>query len=373
MVFLQNGCATPKNTMKILDKFILKKFLVTFLFVVLLLCSVICVIDFTEKNDDFIKTQPGFQAIIFDYYLNYIPYLANMISPITVFIATVFVTARLAARTEIIAILSSGVSFMRLLMPYLMGAICIGIVTFFLTGWIIPNANKERVAFEIKYIKNKFYFNGRNVHIKIGTESFAYLESYNNTVHTGYQFTLETISNQQLFKKIKADKLTWQDSTKSWRLDNCMVRSWNKEGVETVSYSAHIDTVINLYPKDFESQHHLYETFTNPELDDYIAEAQSRGADDIEIYIIEKYLRFTYPFAIIILTMIGVILSARKSREGAGFQIALGFLLAFIYIIFFIMSRSIAQTGSIDPLLACWLPNIVFSFIGIFLYKTVPR
>jgi lipopolysaccharide export system permease protein len=359
--------------MKILDKFIIKKFLVTFLFVVLVLCSVICVIDFTEKNDDFIKTQPGIRAIIFDYYLNYIPYLANMISPITVFIATVFVTARMAARTEIIAILSSGVSFVRMLVPYLMGAMCIGVATFFLTGWIIPNANKERVAFEIKYIKNKFYFDGRNVHIKVGPESFAYIESYNNTVHTGYQFTLETIKGQTLTKKVKADKIIWQADKNAWKLENCVVRGWDANGKEYLANVPQIDTVINLYPKDFESQHHLYETFTNPELDEYIAEAKSRGADDIEIYVIEKYLRFTYPFAILILTMIGVILSARKSREGAGFQIALGFLLAFIYIIFFIMSRSIAQTGAMPPLLATWLPNLVFATIGVFLYKTVPR
>lgn len=360
-------------SMKILDKFILKKFLVTFLFVVLLLCAVICVIDFTEKNDDFIKTQPGLHAILFDYYLNYIPYLANMISPITIFIATVFVTARMAARTEIIAILSSGVSFIRMLVPYIMGSALVAVITFFLTGWIIPNANKTRVAFEIQYIKNKFYFNGRNVHIKIGPETFVYMESYNNTVHTGYQFTIENIKNRQLIKKVKSEKIIWQDSTKSWRLENCDIRFWDAKGKEHIGALARMDTVLNLYPKDFESQHHLYETFTNSELDDYIAEAKSRGADDLEIYIIEKYLRFTYPFAIIILTMIGVILSARKTREGAGLQIALGFLLAFIYIIFFIMSRSIAQTGSIDPLLATWLPNIVFALIGVFLYKTVPR
>lgn len=358
--------------MKLLDRYILQKFLTTFVFVVLILVSVLIVIDAVEKNEDFITRKPGLYRIVFEYYLNFIPYWANLLSPITVFIATVFVTSRLAARTEIIAILSSGVSFLRLLLPYLMGSAIIGAVIFGLIGWVVPNANKTRVAFELKYVKQPFYYDQRNVHFKVAPETFVYIESYNNSIHTGYQVSIETIKGTTLGSKLRADRLVWVPETKRWRLENWQQRRLT-EGGEDLRTGATLDTTLNLLPKDFESTYLLYETLTMPELNDYIDEQLNRGTGNIEPYLVEKYLRYTSPFAIIILTMIGVILSSRKSRQGTGYQIALGFLLAFVYILFFIMSRSVANTGNIDPLLATWLPNIIFAIIGVVLYKTVPR
>jgi len=359
--------------MKLLDKYILKKFLTTFVFVVLILVSVICVIDFTEKNDDFIQNNVGIHSILFDYYLNLIPFYANMLSPITVFIATVFVTAKLASHTEVIAILSSGVSFKRFLIPYILGAIIIGSTIFVLIGWIIPNANKTRVAFEVKYIKHPYTFDQRNIHFKLSPTSYAYLESYNNTANIGYRFTMETITENSLKRKLSAESITWNEEKKKWHLDRYIVRVINGDQEEILVHNTPVDTTLNLLPKDFASTYRLAETFTIPELNRYINERSMRGADDVEIYLIEKYERYSYPFAIIILTIIGVILSSRKARGGVGFQIALGFVLAFIFIIFVIMSRSMAQVGSVPPLLAAWIPSIVFSCIGIILYKTVPR
>lgn len=358
--------------MKILDKYILKKFLTTFFFVVLILVSVICVIDFTEKNDDFIKSNPPFKAIVVDYYMNLFPYWANMLSPITVFIATVFVTAKLAAHTEIVAILSSGVSFRRLMVPYIIGSAMIGLMTFGLIGWVIPNANKTRVAFELQYIKNPFYFSDRNIHIKVAPRTYVYMESYSNHNNVGYQFTMEDIANTQMRKKLSAERISWQPETETWKVENYILRTF--DGMkETIQYGHSLDTTINLYPKDFSSTHGLHETLTLSELQDFINELRERGADNVETYLIERNERFTYPFAIVILTIIGVILSARKSRGGTGGQIALGFTLAFIYILFVIISRSLAQGGSMEPILASWLPNIIFACIGVILYKTVPR
>lgn len=358
--------------MKIIDKYILKKFLSAFIFVVSLLVLVICVIDFTEKNDDFIKNNVSMAVIFKDYYMNFIPYLANMLSPITVFIATVFVTAKMASHTEVIAILSSGISFRRMMVPYVIGSVIIAAVTFYLIGWVIPNANKTRVAFENQYVKNVFYFEGRNIHMKIAPTTYVYMESYNNQMHSGYQFTIETIEGNELKSKLKANKITWQPETGKWLLDKYSVREF--DGMkEKLWYGEQTDTLIALSPKDFESTYLLHETFTLTELDQYIKDLKDRGAENIEVYLTEKYERYTYPFAIIILTIIGVIVSARKTREGSGFQIAFGFLLAFIYIIFVIMSRSVAQVGSIGPLLASWLPNIIFAGIGAVMYKTVPR
>ncbi|QMU27179.1 LptF/LptG family permease [Adhaeribacter radiodurans] len=358
--------------MKLLDKYILKKYLSTFVFVVLILVVIICVIDFTEKNDDFLETNPPFKSIIFDYYLNLIPFYSNMLSPITVFIATVFVTAKLAGRTEIVAILSSGVSFRRMLWPYVMGAIVIGAFTFAMIGWVIPNSNKTRVAFEVKYIKKPYTFEGRNIHFKLNPESYAYIESYNNTANIGYKFTLETIKGNELLAKLTSDAITWDEKKNKWHLDNYVLRKFEGDREITKQYGP-IDTTLNLLPKDFASTYRLAETLTLPELNKFINQKKMRGADDTEIYLIEKYERFSYPFAIIILTTIGVILSSRKRRGGIGLQVALGFTLAFIFIIFVIMSRSFAQVGDVSPMLASWIPSIIFTFIGIILYKTVPR
>ncbi|MFL5729032.1 MAG: LptF/LptG family permease [Cytophagaceae bacterium] len=356
--------------MKLLDKYILQKFISTFFFVVLLFILILSVIDFTEKNEDFIKNKvPGIE--ILGYYMHFMPYMANLLSPITVFIATVFVTAKMASHTEIVAILSSGVSFKRFMLPYLIGATFIGIGTFILIEWVIPNGNKKRIAFENQYIKEKVEFRD-NAHLKIGPNTYVYLLSYNNNNNEGYQFSLETIENNELKSKLKSNRIIWQPKKNCWKLDKYVVRNFDGDK-EFVVRGENKDTIINLLPKDFGSTYQLHETFTMTELDNYIAELRDRGAENIEIYLTEKYERYTYPFAIVILTAIGVIVSARKTREGAGFQIAFGFLLAFVYILFVLMSRGIASVGSIGPLLASWIPNIIFSCIGVVMYKTVPR
>jgi lipopolysaccharide export system permease protein len=357
--------------LKKIDLYILKKFLGSFVFVVLIIVSVICVIDLTEKNEKFIANSLSAQQI-FGYYMDFFPYVANMITPITVFIAVVFVTAKLAAHTEIIAILSSGVSFVRLMVPYFIGAFIIGALSFVLNGWILPNANKSRVAFEIAYFEKPYYFSERNIHIKVGHDLYMYIESYNNQANRGNRFTLEKIQGTQLLEKLSAEALQWNVQTEQWRLVNWKSRKFDGF-YEEISFGDQMDTVLNIHPKDFENTYRLYETFTLTELDQFIGELQSRGADNIEIYMIEKYFRFTSPFAIIILTFIGLIVSARKARGGAGFQIALGFLIAFIYIIFFIFTRSIAEVGGMNPALAVWIPNLIFAGVGLVMYKTVPR
>jgi lipopolysaccharide export system permease protein len=358
--------------MKLLDRYILKKFLSAFFFVVLVLISIIVVIDFTEKNDDFIKRNADAHSIIFDYYLNFIPYYANLLSPITVFIATVFVTAQLASRTEIIAILSSGVSFRRVMVPYLIGSAIIGAIIFYLNGWVIPDANKVRVEFEKKYLKDQFYNVDRNIHRKVAPELYAYMESYDNSRDVGYRFTLEWIEGTELKKKIEAERVVWQPNTEKWRLEAYKTRTF--DGMkETFTTGTFTDTTLNMNPRDFGNNYALHETFTLPELDRFIAQLRDRGDDGVATYLIEKYVRFTSPFAMVILTLIGVIVSARKARGGVGLQIAIGFVLAFVYILFFIMSKSVAQVGSLNPILAVWLPNIVFSIIGTVMYFTVPR
>ena len=358
--------------MKILDRYITKKLLITFFFVVLTLITIVCAIDYVEKNEDFMKHKLTFGFIFTHYYIYFIPYMANMISPLTVFIATVFVTARLAADTEIIAMLNSGMSFKRLLFPYFLSSCIIGVGIFALCAWIIPLSNKHRIDFENKYIKNQFYYDARNVHIKIGPDAYVYLESYNNTNNTGYQFSLEHIEGNQLLGKVNSENITWNDSIKKWTLNDYTYRTFVGEK-ELVRKGERLDTAIDLSPKDFESQYMIHETMTLTELNKHIDKLQMRGAENTEVFLIEKYERYSYPFAIVILTIIGVIMSARKARGGAALQISIGFVLAFIYILLVIMSRSVANAGSLSPLIGAWIPNVLFVIVGSVLYKTVPR
>ncbi len=243
---------------------------------------------------------------------------------------------------------------------------------FYLTGWVIPDANKVRVDFERRYLKDTYYNTDRNIHRKVAPELYIYMESYDVSNDVGYRFTLEWITGTQMKQKIEANRIVWQPNEKKWRLELYKNRTFN--GLqEKLIEGSHMDTTLNMHPKDFGNNYLQYETFTLPELDRFIAELKSRGDDGIATYQIEKYVRFTSPFAIIILTLIGVIVSARKSRGGVGFQIAFGFLLAFVYILFFIMSKTMAQVGSINPILAVWLPNIIFALVGTVMYYTVPR
>ncbi|MBC7391389.1 MAG: LptF/LptG family permease [Opitutaceae bacterium] len=358
--------------MKILDRYIISKLITTYIFVVLVLLSIISVIDYTEKNEDFIKRNLSFGLVFNEYFINFLPYMANMLSPITIFITSVFITAKLASHTEIIAMLSGGMSFKRILWPYFVGSSIIAVLIFGMIGWVVPKANKVRVAFENQYLKDQFFYNKRNVHMKVAPESYIYMESYNNITKTGYQFSIEHIVDKQLIKKIKTGRVVWNDIKKCWSLDYYTVREF-RDGKEYLSSGPKLDTVISLSPKDFESNYMLYETFTLNELNDYIDLLQLRGVENVEAYYVEKYERYAYPFAIVILTLMGAIVASRKTRGGAAYQIAYGFVLAFIYIIFVILSRTLAGAGGMSPMLAAWLPNMTFSVVAFYLYWKVPK
>ncbi|MFY0627150.1 MAG: LptF/LptG family permease [Reichenbachiella sp.] len=360
--------------MKLLDKYILKKFLVTFFFVVGLLVIVIVVIDFTERNDKFIRNNVN-GSMILDFYLSYIPWIANLIAPITVFITSVLVTTGMAAKTEIVAILSGGISFRRMMLPYFIGASVIAATSFYANGWLIPNANKFRIGFEIEHLKKPFYFNERDIHFKIAESDYLYMERYNNRSEVGYRVTMEKIDevNKKLLAKLTARKMTWDDSLMTWQLKNWELRVINDFG-ETFTNGEVLDTLISLTPEDFDNKYQLNETMNLTELNDHIQLLTLRGADDIAVYQNEKNIRYMLPFTALILTFMGVSVSAEKStRGGAGFKIALGFLIAFVFIIMFVLVKAIAEAGSMNPLLAIWIPNIIGAVATVILYRFVPK
>jgi lipopolysaccharide export system permease protein len=357
--------------LKLIDKYILLKFLKSFIFVVMIIVMIIVVIDITEKIGNFTDENVPMDRIL-GYYLDFIPWIANLISPITVFIATVFVTANMANHTEIIPMLATGISFKRLLVPYFIGATIIAIVSFYFNGWVIPDANKSRRAFEIEFIETRYYFNKSNFHIQISPNKYLYLNRYVNNNNTGYTFTLEEMKDHRMVKKLSASQIQWLPDSNRWLVKNWIERELKDDGeIITAGDSLMMDLVI--LPKDFQSQHRLWETLTNSELDQKIYEIESRGLEGVEVYQVEKYFRYTMPFTVLVLVFIGVIVSSRKTRGGTGLQIALGFIISFIFIIFVITSRGIAEGGIINPAVAVWIPNVLFSGVGLLMYRYVPR
>ena len=357
--------------MKILDKLIIKEFLKTYFFVVVMLILIVLVLDFTEKNDTYIRNQVPTGDII-RYMGNYGLYLNNLLTPITVFIAVIFITSKMAGRTEIIAILSSGVSFVRLLRPFLFAAAMIGAVSFLMNGWILPGATAGVSEFKIKYLDKGQASTDPNIHIKVGPDVYAYISRFYRTSNTGHHFTLEEIRDGKLISKISSDRIQWDTTKNVWRLENWRLRVIHEKG-EDYSVGQSLDTTLSISPSDFDLPENHHETLKLPELSRQIKILEDRGADNVSYYKIERYVRFMSPFAAFILTFIGVIMSARKTRGGSGFQIAMGFLLAFVYILLFILSRTFAEAGTSFPILAVWIPNILFAVTGLVLYKTVPR
>ncbi|SNT07321.1 lipopolysaccharide export system permease protein [Ekhidna lutea] len=361
--------------MKKLDWYILKKILITFVFVVGMFEVIICVLDYADKNDDFIKNEVSLNQI-YNYYITFIPFIAGLLTPITVFIATVFVTAQLAAKTEIIAILASGVSFRRMLFPYLIAALMIGTASFYLNSYVIPEANKFRIDFEYEYLKDPFYNTDKHIHLKIAErdslEDYIYMYRYDVRRDVGSSVTLETVSGTQLVEKVTARQIEWNDETGKWKLKRWQNREI-KDREEIITEGDELDTLLNMSPEDFGNKERIWETMTMTELNHYIARQKSRGADDVHIFQVEEYIRYMSPFTVLILMAIGVIVAARKSRQGTGFQIALGFVIAFAFIIAFVLARAIAEAQSMNTVLAIWMPNIIFATVAVFLYKTVPR
>jgi lipopolysaccharide export system permease protein len=366
--------------MTILDRYIIKKILSTFFYVVLILVAIIAVIDITEKIDKFSKNNLGVDAVL-GYYGDFIPWIAGLLTPITVFISVVYVTSRMAAHTEIIAILSSGVSFKRLLVPYMVASFVIATITFYLNGWIIPKSNQDRILFEMQYFKNNNNSYRGNIHMQIEPNIYLFIQSYNNQTNTGFQFSLERFDENRLIEKITAENIQWDSLKHKWTL-----KYWKKKMVDSLftvrngpssislaSKGESLDTTLSVTPKDFDNNDRNYDGLTMGELTDHIAKMKFRGSTGVEIYEVEKQIRFASPFTVFVLVFMGVIVSARKSRGGTGFQIALGFMLSFVFILFFTMTRTYAETGSLSPFLAAWLPNTVFALISLGMYKYVPR
>ncbi len=358
--------------MKTLDKYIIRKFLGTFFLSLALIIVIAVVFDISEKIDDFIERHAPFHAIVFQYYLNFIPYFANLFAPLFVFISVIFFTSKMAANTEIVAILNSGVSFKRMLLPYFISAVTIALISFYFNGWVIPHSNSKRLAFENVYIRNPVEFKDRNIHRQISPGVFIYLESYNNNDNIGFRFTLEKIQNERRTYFLSSDRISWDSVGGKWKIENYFIRTVSGYH-EHITTGARMDTVLSFHPEDFRRRVTIVEAMDTPALNKFIEEEKLHSSENVSVFMIEKYRRTAVPFAIFILTLMGVSLSSRKTRGGIGLQLGIGITLSFAYILFMQISNTFATSGSITPLIAVWMPNLVFAVIALLLMRIAPK
>ncbi len=350
-----------------IDFYIIKKFLGTFFYAIALIICISIVFDVSEKIDDFMSKDVALKTIVFDYYLNFVPYFANLFSGLFTFIAVIYFTSKLAYNTEIIAILSSGVSFNRLMRPYMVGAAVIALFSYLLGNYVIPPANKKRVDFSNMYIGTRKDGAERNIHRQIEPGVFVYMTSYNATNDVGYKFTLENFVDRKLVSKLSAEYIKWDREKKKWVIHDYFIRTIDSY-TEKITQGSEKDTTLNMSPQDYQVVANVVETMTLPDLNKAISNLRLRGVSTID-YEIEKHRRRSQPFSAFILTIIGVSLASKKVKGGIGFHLGLGLLLSFSYILFMQVTTVFATSNLLVPWMAMWIPNIVYGGLAFYLYR----
>ena len=356
-----------------MDLYIIKKFLGTYFFAIALIITIAVVFDVNEQIDKFVTNKAPVEAIIFDYYMNFIPYFSNLFSPLFVFIAVIFFTSKMAENSEIIAMMSTGMSFRRMLRPYMISAAIIAALTYGLGAYVIPKGNVTRLDFESKYKRKKKVEYVRNVQLEVDSGVIAYMERYENYNKTAYRFSLDKFEDKKLVSHLTARSATYDTTTvHKWTLKNYMIREM--DGMrENIIKGDRLDTIIKMEPQDFLITKGMQQTMTSTELDEYIAKQKRRGFANIKEFQIEYHQRIAMSFAAFILTIIGVSLSSRKVKGGMGLYLGIGLALSFSYILFQTISATFAVNGNTPPVLAVWIPNILYTFIAIYLYRQAPR
>lgn len=358
--------------MKKLDIYIIKKFLGTFFFAIAMIIIIVVIFDISEKIDDFIERAAPLKEIIFNYYLNFIPYFINLFSPLFTFIAVVFFTSRMAYRTEITAMLTSGINFKRFLMPYLFSAIVLALLSFVLANFIIPPANAKRLAFEKVYVRSRSTETQQDFHVQIEPGTFAFIKSFHHTTQTGYFFTLEKIENIGLTWKLTADYINYDTITNKWQINNYFIREIDGFN-EKIRRGYRLDTLLKLTPEDFSAKVKNVDMMGYMELRQFIDKERLKGNENVEFYEVEKHKRIAFPFATIVLTLIGVSLSSRKVRGGIGVHLGTGLTISFAFILFMQISSTFATNGNLPAYIAVWIPNFVFIVLGLYLLYKAPK
>ena len=360
--------------LRILDRYIIRKFLGTYIFAILMIVVVVVIFDYVEKIDDFTETQATFKSIMLDYYLNFVPFFINQFSALFTFIACIFFTSKLAYQTEITAMLSGGMSFRRLMWPYFLGALTISLLSLTLSLWVIPYTQRTLVGFEQQYRKNRQNFQyDRHIYRQIEPGTFAYVRDFSKTSSQARYLSLEEYKDGVIVRSIEAQDAKFDPETRRWSASRYIRRSCDSLGNETFTQHRNLDTLINLDINELGRIHELIKTMTITELNSFLDQQRSKGSDAIALIEVEQQARFAYPIATFILTLIGVSLSSRKVRGGTGLHIGIGIALCFSYILFNRFFEEFAKGGALPPRLAVWVPNLIFLVIAIRLYRKAPK
>ena len=358
--------------LKRIDFYIIKKFLGTYVLSILLIISIAIVIDITEKMDNFYNEGLNLKTIIFDYYIYFVPYYINLFSSLFTFLSVIFVTSKLAYNTEIIAMLAGGISFKRIMLPYFISASIIALATFYVSSEIIPPGIRERLKFESTYIFQQVFEESTNhKQLQLSGNEIAYIERYNKTKKIGYRFSYDKFNDKQLIERITASRIEY-DSLQNWTIIDYTRRVFYELREETTQGDT-LKMTLNMVPEDFVTVLKEYEQLTTEQLHTYIEEQSKRGIGGLNAYKLELYKRYSNPFAAFILTLIGVSIASRKVRGGTGSHLFFGLLLRVTYIIANVSSVSFTVKGGVHPMMAVWIPNLVYLAIGIVLYLRAPK
>lgn len=353
------------NPIKILDRYIIGKFLGTYVFAIILILAITVMFDVNEKLDPFLRAP--LKATIFDYFVNFLPYFANQFSPLFTFIAVIFFTSKLADNSEIIAMLSTGMSYRRFTRPYMISAAVIAICTYLLAAYVIPPANIKRIDYTNTYVKNKRVDYGANIMLQVGEGEIAYITRYDNTNRMGYKFSLESFKDKKLVSRLTAQAIAY-DTLHKWQVRDYMIRDF-KGTREEIRRGNKLDTIVPMEPHDFLIAKNDHEKMTTPQLNEYINRQRARGVANIKTFEIEYHRRFAMTAAAFILTIIGMSLSSRKVKGGMGVNIGIGLVLSFSYILFMTVTSTFAVSGLTSPIVAMWIPNMLYLIIAIVLYR----
>ena len=369
------GFLDPRRYIKRLDRYIIKKFIGTYFYAIALIISVSIVFDVNENLAKFSEYHAPLKAIVFDYYLNFIPYFANLFSPLFVFIAVIFFTSKLAGNSEIIAMLASGVSFKRLMRPYMFSCVLISALSFYLAAFVIPHGTVVKQNFESMYKNKKRTTAADNVMLQVGKGVIAYIQHYDNQMKKGYGFSLDRFENKKLVSHMTATEVqydTISDSKYHWTATNWKIRELRGMR-EHITSGMKKDTLIQMEPTDLVYSKGQQETFTSPELKAYISKQVDRGSSNVVQYQVEYHKRIASSFASFILTIIGLSLSSRKRKGGMGMYLGIGLALSFGYILLQTVSATFAIQADTPPILAAWIPNIIFAVVAYFCYRKAPN
>ncbi|MEP7166319.1 MAG: LptF/LptG family permease [Ferruginibacter sp.] len=364
--------------MKKIDKYILVKYLTSFFFCLLLLTVIVVVVDISEKTDDFVKSNLSAMQIINDYYLGFIPRIDAMLFPLFVFIAVIFFTSKMAGRSEIIAILSSGVSFRRFLLPYFVGGIFLSALLWAGYQYVVPNANRKWGDFEKKYIDGPSAPGAtsgtykQNVYFRIDSNTYAAIKGYDTVSKSGNNFSIQKFVNNKMVYNQRAQNFHWDTATKKWVLNNVLERQLN-DMTETLKRTETKYEHYNFKPIDLRKDDYLKDQMTTPDLDNFIKLEKMRGSEMLSTLQVERYNRDAIPVSVLILTIIGAVLASRKVRGGSGAHLALGVVISVLYILFSRFSVVFATKGDFTPWLASWTPNMLFGVLAFYLYKKAPK